>query len=354
MHSPRKTIIWLILAATTLAFAAGAQAEEESAKGWTPGFGLRLLGLDLDFTTDIPALLPVGKTEFHVALGGGYVGRGFYRNADGTRADAPNGAIDYIDADVWLKGTQYLDKASLLRASLWLRGQSLQNARDSGGEPSLLALSGLPEASGAAELGAGAALGYTDYRRKTSAEQETGVKADLSYEFSFEYYPAAMSSGLVHEFAAEFSGFLPLVDTPDVSLVLGEHLLASALFGSSVPEFRRSGLGGNRFSPYKALGGIVRGVPDNYGDGLLKVGENLELRIAFPSLFKGIVIPGVTVFADAGLADDGAYGADLDTFRVSSGAIATIRTLGFTLGGGAVYEFTQGYFGPYIALGTQF
>lgn len=354
MLTSRKSLVRLIIAVAFVAFAANLQAEEESSEGWTPGFGLRLFGLDLTFTDDIPNLLPIGKTQFHFAFGGGYVGRGFYRNADGSRSTAASGKISSIDADLWLRGTQYLDKASHLRAAAFLRGQSLQNVRDSGGELSLLAISGLPESWGAAELGAGAAFGYTDYDKKTSSGQEVGLEADICYEFSYEFCPATMTTGLVNEFAAEFSGFLPILDTESVSLVLGEHLLASALVGSGIPEYRRSSLGGNRFSPYKAIGGIVRGVPDNYGDGLLKVGENLELRIAFPSLLKGIVIPGLTVFADAGLADNGNYGADLDTFRVSSGAIVTIKTLGFTLGGGVVYEFTQGYFGPYIALGTQF
>jgi hypothetical protein len=337
MLIPRKTVSRLILA-SVIATLAGAAWAQESSPGLTPGFGLRLFGLDLDFTTDIPNLLPVGKTELLSSFGGGLVSRGFYRDASGARADGPGGAISSVDADYWLKATQYLDRASRLRASLFLRGQALSNLRDAGGAPSLLAASGLPESSGAAELGAGAAFGYTDLDRKTASGQEIGIRADLSYEFSYELYPASMSTGMVNEFAAEFSGFLPLVDSQALSLVLGEHLLASALVGTGIPEFRRSQLGGNRYLPYKALGGIVRGLPDNSRDGLLKAANNLELRLTLPSVLKGALIPGFIAFVDTGISDDGAYGADLGTFGLTGGGVVTVKVIGFTLYAGGVVD----------------
>jgi hypothetical protein len=343
-----RTIIIIAFALT----AAAAQAED-ALKNWAPGFGLRLFGLDLDFTSSVPKLLPIGKTELLAAFGGGYVSRGYYRNADGTRSAAALGKLNDVDADMWLRATQYLDGDSHLRAALFIRGESLMNARDSGSAASLLALSGLPDAAGFAELGAGAAFGYTLMDKKTSADHEIGLKADLSYEFSYDFFPATMNSALVHEVALEFSGFLPLVDTDAVSLVLCEYLLGSALMGDA-PEHRLSRIGGNRFSAYKALGGLVRGSPDYSGDGRLKAADNLELRLALPALFKKVVIPGLTLFADTGIADDGHYASDPGTFRLSSGAIVTVTAFGFTLGAGGVYEFMTGSFNPYVALGTQF
>lgn len=346
-----KKAIRIVIIAFAL-IAASAQSED-ILKNWSPGFGLRLLGLDLDFTSSIPELLPIGKTEIVAAFGGGYVGRGHYRNPDGSRTADARGVLNVIDADMWLRATQFLDSDSRLRAAIFLRGESQSALRDSGGSASLLSLSGLPDSAGFAELGAGAAFGYTLLDEKTSADQEIGLRADLSYEFSYDYYPAAMASGLVHEAAVEFSGFLPLADTESVSLVLCEHLLASALMGD-VPSHRLSSIGGNRYLAYKALGGLVRGSPDYSGDGRLKAADNLELRLALPALFKKVVIPGLTLFADSGIADDGHYAYDPGTFRLSAGAIATVTAFGFTLGGGGVYEFMTGSFQPYVALGAQF
>jgi hypothetical protein len=334
----------------SLAFVAPLMAEG-SFSAWTPGFGVRLFGLDLNFTSVAEDLLPLGKTELLAEFGGGYLSRGYYRLSRTERSDDPRGKLSCVDADMWLRGTQYLDKASRLRAALFLRAQSLSNLGSGAAEPGLLQASGLPEARGSFETGAGAAFGYTDMKRATASGQEIGWKADLSYEWSFELYPAGPERATVNEVALEFSGFLPLLDTDIVSLSLCEHILGSALLGLP-PEHRLSSIGGNRYLPYAALGGLVRGVADNYGDGGYKVGDNLELRLEFPAVFKKIVIPGITLFADAGYA--GYSGDDPGVFRTSAGAFATLRALGFVLGGGVVYEFTQGAFAPHIALGTQF
>ncbi len=339
--------LFATVALTATAFAEDAQT------GWTPGFGLRLFGLDLDFSSTMPELLPIGKTELLAQFGGGLAGRGYYRNADGTRSADARGKLQSADADFWLRGTQYLDKASRFRAALFLRGETMGNLWNGANGATLLALSGLPDAPGFAELGAGAALGLTALDRKTSSGQEIGVRLDWCYEFSYDFYPMAMLSASTNEISLEFSGFLPLVDNEAISLVLAEHLLYSALVGGA-PEHRLSRIGGNRFTPYPALGGLVRGVPDYSGDGRIKTGDNLDLRLEFPSLFKKVVIPGLTAFADAGIADDGKFGPDPGSLRLSAGALATLRAFGFVLGGGVAYEFMTRSFGPYVALGTQF
>ncbi len=301
--------------------------------GWSPGFDLRLFGLDLKFTSDSKGLTPAGKLELFFEAGGGLEDRGYYRNLLGERVDSasPDGSFKIINSDFWLKATQYLDKASHLRASAWIRSQQMTNFPASSTAAPLLFLSGLPESPGFYENGAGLAFGYTDLDKKTSSDQTYGLKADLSYEWFFEFYPTALETANVHEFVGEFSWFLPLINTKDVSLVFGEHAIASALLGPEIPEHRRSYIGGNRYGSYKALGGLVRGVAGNYGDGRLKAGNNVELRFVLPGIFKKAVMPGINLFADVGIADDGNFGRDLESFQASTGAIVTIQTLGFTL-----------------------
>jgi hypothetical protein len=340
-------------------------ASEEAPSAPLPDFNFRFWGLDLMHTSLIRGPLPWGALEFTGASGGGVIDRNYFRLADGSRRpeaaawpgfSPPTGGeeLTTLTADLWLRLTQYLDSGSHFRAFAYARSRLVRNiAADSLVIPTLFTV-GLPEAQGTFENSLGGGFGYTAMAKPAGDWSRKGVRADICYEWSYELYPQDLSTAFVHEISAEFSLFLPLYSSDALRLVLAEHALASALLGGTIPEQRLSSLGGNRYLPFDALGGIVRGVDDNAADGRLKAANNVELALFFPGLFKGVLVPGVLLFFDAGIADDGAFGSDPGTLRLSTGGAITAEAFGFYLYGGGALNVLTGRLEPYVGIGTHF
>jgi hypothetical protein len=357
------TLLIALIALIALCFSP--LAAEEPASAPLPSFNFRFWGLDLAHTSLFKSPLPWGALEFTGASGGGIIERNYFRLVDGSRRpeavlwpgfSSPTGEeeLTTITADLWLRLTQYLDAGSHFRAFAYARSRLIRNiAADAGVVPALFA-AGLPEAQGTFENSLGGGLGYTDLAKPSGDWSRKGFRADLCYEWSYELYPEDLSAAFVHEISAEVSLFLPLFSSETLSLVIADHALGSALLGGAIPEQRLSSLGGNRYLPFDALGGIVRGVDDNAADGRLKAANNVELALFFPKLFKGIVVPGILLFFDSGIADDGAFGSDPGTLRLSTGGALTFEAFGFYLYGGGALNVLTGRLEPYVGIGTHF
>jgi hypothetical protein len=346
------------------------EGENREDSPWSTSLGFRIIGLDLSAKKTIYPFL--GGTELLSMAGGGIISRAFFRLPDGSRAPEPAAwpgfgasvsadAMRSLDGDLWLRATQYLDASEHFRAFAFGRGQILANlAADPALQPRLLSTS-LPEAAGSLESTLGAGAGYTALRNDGTSGQKAGFWADISYEWSHELYLRDASEADVHEVCLEFTGYFPLIENGLLRLALNEHLLGSALLGPAIPEHRLSTIGGNRYKPYPAIGGLVRGTPDYAGDGRLKAANNLELELSFHGLFfrdkpelRGAVTPGILIFFDAGIHDDGAFQADPSGLRLGTGAALSLSLLGNRLYAGAAINALSGAVWPYWGLGSHF
>ncbi len=328
-------------------------------------FDLRFYGIDFGRSVLMESFPALGRLEILTESGGGIIGRNYYRLPDGSRRAEPErwpgfgaptseAALRSLAADIWLRLTQFLDEGERFRAFAFARSRIESNlASDADVTPALFTAA-RRESAGTFENSIGIGAGYSSVKKPAGSWSREGLSADLCYELSLDLFPSDLSTAFVHEVSGELSGFLPLYSSDRMRLTLREHVLASALLGAYIPEARLSSLGGNRYLPYWALGGIVRGVPDNACDGRLKAANNLELALTLPQVFKGFAVPTLAAFVDAGIADDGAFNPDPGTFRLTAGAYITVEVFGFNVFGGAAINVLSGWFGPILGVGAHF
>ncbi|GEM_PF-2451596 len=345
---------------------APAEAKPEKTAAETDAwFDLRFYGIDFGRTVLMESFPSLGRLEILTESGGGIIGRNYYRLPDGSRRAEPErwpglgaptseAALRSLAADIWLRLTQFIDEGERFRAFAFARSRIESNlAADADVTPSLFAAA-RRESAGTFENSIGVGAGFSSMKKPAGSWSREGLSADLCYELSLDLFPSDLSTAFVHEVSGEFSGFFTLYSSDRVRLALREHVLASALLGAYVPEARLSSLGGNRYLPYWALGGIVRGVPDNACDGRLKAADNLELALTLPKILKGFAIPTLAAFVDAGIADDGAFNPDPGTFRLTTGAYLNVEVFGFNVFGGAAVNVLSGWFGPILGVGAHF
>jgi hypothetical protein len=165
-------------------------------------------------------------------------------------------------------------------------------------------------------------------------------------------------------FTALAVGHQPLLARPDVSIYLAERLVYDILWGNEeqIPISVRTRIGGLTNVPlhknpgsYRGLGGAVRGVGKDRFDGYVKLVNNLDLRVHFPSLrLPGEVVPGLVFYLDAGAYDESSRELRLPPLYLSTGAGLVLNVFGYDLVLYAHYFFNEEAFTVSFDLGAHF
>jgi hypothetical protein len=162
------------------------------------------------------------------------------------------------------------------------------------------------------------------------------VKSGLEAEVSAEWGPFAPSDFLRLNATARY--FLPIWDAaPDrdrnlFSVYAGDFVSVDLAIGDAVPLNIRQSFGGQ--SPRTGLGGAVRGVDGGSLDGYFKAVNNLDLRLVGPavSLFgrNDAIVPGLVAYVDAGLfGSAGSPGPEAWGFVASTGTGVFVDVFNF-------------------------
>jgi len=131
------------------------------------------------------------------------------------------------------------------------------------------------------------------------------------------------------------TGYLPVLDSPVVSIYLADRVLFDRIFGNKVPVTTLGSIGALTEVPFvsdslQALGDALRGVADNRYDGYIKLVNNFDVRLHFPAwtLFK-LATPMAVVYFDAGVYDRMTRKLRFDPVYCAAGLGVGLYALGF-------------------------
>jgi hypothetical protein len=158
------------------------------------------------------------------------------------------------------------------------------------------------------------------------------------------------------------TGYLPLWPGRYVSLYLADRVLFDLLLGeeAGIPVSARSTFGALSkvpigSNPFRGLGGTLRGVEGERYDGLVKMANNLDLRLHFPALtFFGLFTPMAVAFLDAGIYDRMSGSLSFDPVYFSTGAGVGLYALGFDFILYGRYFINEPRFSVDVGLGAHF
>jgi hypothetical protein len=195
------------------------------------------------------------------------------------------------------------------------------------------------------------------------------VREGIYAAVSTELAPGGLGNNLFGDsryarFTALAIGHKPLLALPGLSIALAERLVYDILWGrdSQVPIGVRTRIGGLVKVPilknpgsHRGLGGALRGVEKDRFDGYVKLVNNLDLRLNFPSLrLPGEAVPGLVFYLDAGAYDESSRRLRLPPLYVSTGAGLALNVFGYDLVAYANYFINEETFSFSFDLGTHF
>jgi hypothetical protein len=309
---------FLICLALFAATSASAQCGEEKPSDWlfqtkskTGGIGL---GITLGYTgADVVEGL---DTRLLLGLGASWDDVNFYQKADGRMAEPSEGIwvedtrFKRVHADWSLgvaQGLLWAEKAkrNQLEGYLHYRGVVNGNQIPNGSALILNQAAPLPDTQGILmnSVFTGLTLNLKDEDK--DSKKISGILLDASVEWAPRFAGNALygDSDFVR-LNLQASGFLPLLAVTgkegktDLTVLLCGNLVADWLAGPSIPTHALSAIGGQEVKP--GLGGWVRGLDNHRFATELKIVDNLELRVLFPSLIHSDFTPGVLAFLDSG------------------------------------------------------
>jgi hypothetical protein len=276
-------------------------------------------------------------TGIWLRLSGAYQTSHYYKNPDGTpvgAADyfASNPAVTYTDFSQlnlqWNLGIRQEIIGDLLETGIYYRGWYNNNYPEDQAI-TLIANSGLPEASGSLTHSFSVLL-------KADAVEEkpvTRVKSGLSAELTGEIAPAGLNSSYgqadFSRATLEIKTFLPIYQSvvekrPDFnlfSLYAGFYSITDYIGGESIPYYAAASFGG--ISYRDGLGGTVRGYESGRYTGQFKTAFSSELRANLPTIFLPGLIPVALIHIDGG------YDSENQELLSSIGAGVGIDLFGF-------------------------
>jgi hypothetical protein len=192
-----------------------------------------------------------------------------------------------------------------------------------------------------------------------------GVYATLSTELA----PRGLANDLFGDsryarFTALAIGHKPILARPQVSVYLAERLVYDIIRGrdEEIPISVRTRIGGLTNVPlhknpgsYRGLGGALRGVERDRFDGYVKLVNNLDLRVHFPSFrLPGGAVPGLVAYFDAGAYDRSSRELRLPPVYASTGAGLVLNVFGHDLVLYANYFINEQAFSASFDLGAHF
>lgn len=278
-------------------------------------FGLSGLGLaNVELFGGFKGLeiIPGVESRFLLYTGGGYYGDSYWRDAAGTKLpyDSKDAMFNKwaVNARLGLElGILYSGwvKRNSLTANFFVKTLYNNNIKKDGKNESIFA-SGVPGAEGfwKSSLFTGLDFNLVSYDRFTQSYYGAGIKG------SVEWTPGLAFNRLYGEadyyrLNTELKGFLPLWRNSTSAFYIADRFTADYLGGGLIPSYAQRTLGG-LYQEFGA-GGFIRGIPVGSNDADVKLLNNFELRMTFPTFIGYVLIPELFTFFDTGLVDNKDY-----------------------------------------------
>ena len=298
---------------------------------WQISVGPRIWGAGVVLGYTGFALLDGRDTVPSIGLSAEWGTVGYFRLPNGTAVDSadpdPYHTRSLVTANAGI--TQALTAAGDVTVQTFLFYHARVDLPHTDG---LFRDSGVPSADGSVTNYALAGLGVST----VSIDRPTRVRSGGLFDLGVEYAPRfpgneMFGSSDFLRVNLEARYYLPLVETRHdagrnaFSAYLASMVTADFVVGAAVPVWVRQSFGGRY--PRTGLGGAVRGFESGRFDADTKGYASLELR-TFIGAFHPSIVPGITVFVDAGGWIDREERSPLDSDNagtiVSSGIGASI------------------------------
>jgi len=322
----RKYLILIFVIFINLILSAQTQTEDSQAAPpadkqlWYIKLQPQMIGINAQIGYKGLPLFSQVDTIYWLLIGAAYQNVNFFRTADGELLTQENiGNLDLYD-DIaferlhfnWGLGiSQGILKdeqrnKNILELFTFYRARFDNTWTKNNDSLLLTQVSPLPDTDGILQnsLLCGLMLNLVDYNREN--KMKSGIYAEASLEWGPEFFfNSVVGKSDFLRLNLTFKSFIPLLNFPEmsssclVSIYLANCMVIDYLTGSYIPINTRQSTGG--VNPRIGLGGKgIRGLEKGRFDAELKLIDNLELRIIFPSLIHPAFTPGIFMFLDSG------------------------------------------------------
>ncbi len=292
-----------------------AAAEEESDSGIKPDFGLAGFGFfNAGGYAGITGfdIVPGVDSSIRLYLFGGRYGDGYFRDTDGNQRVDESLGFSSSPLSYWrISGMAGLDLGILYSDELeknWLYSQFYLVSDCHWHDkdplyPSVLSQTNLPDRNGFWIN----SLFFSLVLDRVNSDNLRKISSGIGAELSLEWTPSFLFNQVYGDadflrLNGKFTAYIPVLAHDAVSIYFAERAIYDYLAGDSINSYSQRTTGG--FSKEPAMGGGIRGVLDFRFDANIKMLNNLDVRITFPSLFGYAVVPELFAFFDMGLMDD--------------------------------------------------
>ena len=282
-----------------------------------PAFGLGKFGL---IYADAYAglggfeIAPGAESKALLYLGGGYFFDAYYRDEAGARLRDPDFAFPGAAFNYWgAEGALGLDLGLAYSEKLeknWLFGQvylksEFHSIVDDPANPSIIDRTSLPDKDGLWENSLFLGLTMDRICRDRLTKVSSGIKAEASAEWAPGFaLNQILGNADYFRFNGKLTALLPLIQNETFSIYTGDRIVFDLLTGPEISSYAQRRTGG--FFKAKGMGGDLRGLKDGQYDANIKLINNIDFRMTFPSLLGlgEIVVPELFLFFDMGLMDN--------------------------------------------------
>ncbi len=357
MRPARFCIILFLLLASTALMAAGMD-------DWLFRATPRLWGAEVALGWKGLRLIPGVDTVFWVSGGAGYDTDNYFAGPDDAVMPADPAALRYHDFSYdWRLGVAQgilfnpEQKRNLLELVLLYRGRH-QYYLDPNG-----VLAGLPDSSGLLQNALFTGLVFDNVHKNLTYATQRGLYLAVGAEF----VPQALANTVLG--ASDYTdlslvacGFLPLLETRALSIYLADRILYDRLIGDDawIPLNARCSFSALSTVPigeypFHGLGGALRGISVDRYDGYVKLVNNLEVRLHYPSLTMfNLITPGLIAFFDAGVFDHMSRQLRFDPIYCSTGLGLSFYGRGYELVLYGAYFINENRLSPMLEFTAHF
>jgi len=325
---------------------------------------VRLWGADVALGWKGLRLIPGVDTVFWVSAGTGYDAENYFAGPDDAVLPADPTALRYHNFSyTWRLGVAQgilynrEQKRNLLELILLYRGRH-QYYFDPNG-----VLAGLPDSSGLLQNALFTGLVFDNVRLNLTYATQRGLYVAVGAEF----VPQALANTVLGasdyiDLSLVASGFLPVLETRALSVYLADRILYDRLIGDDawIPLNARCSFSALSTVPigkypFHGLGGAVRGISLDRYDGYVKLVNNLEVRLHYPSLTMfNLITPGLIAFFDAGVFDHMSRQLRFEPIYCSTGLGLAFYGLGYELVLYGAYSINENRLRPVLEFTAHF
>jgi hypothetical protein len=322
---------------------------------------VRIWGGDLAFGWKGWDLFPGVDTVLWASAGGGWQASHYFDGADDTLVPSDPDARLYRNLNVdWRFGVAQgivfnpAQNRNLVEFLLLYRGKFHHYVDDNGVLPAA-------ERDGLLQHSLTAGLLFDNTLEHPGSLNWSGLYAVLSAELVPAWLGnTALGQSDFWRLSLGLTGYLPVLDTPAVSIYLAERVMVDSLFGDRIPVSALGSIGVLKkipigANPRRALGGTLRGIYSNRYDGYVKLANNFDVRLHFPALtLFDLATPVAVAYFDAGAYDRMSGRLRLDPVYCATGLGIGLYALGFDFLFYGTYFLNEGRLSWELGLGTHF